>query len=216
MLGTERRTMSNSSTYPYWTYVPNKVTAACVCVLVSVSLVAWLVQSVQSRFRPFRLSFLLLISHLTILTDLIIRAAAGEEASKLQVRLPNNQHTVSDRSTHDHRQQYRLSDRSSPEEIAFLTRHSHRHDARCAQLWSPHGTSQCAFVQCELNAYELPLADPIGLASTHGHPDLLPGVVLEWNRESDEDTSDDLDHRVQRGVCDRSHIRSHSILTDLL
>ena len=71
--------MSNSSTYPYWTYVPNKVTAACVCVLVSVSLVAWLVQSVQSRFRPFRLSFLLLISHLTILTDLIIRAAAGEE-----------------------------------------------------------------------------------------------------------------------------------------
>jgi hypothetical protein len=66
--------MVNLVAYPYPTYVPNKVAAGCVAAFVGVSLVAWFIQSCQTRFRPPRLSFLLLTSHLMIFSEMIVRA----------------------------------------------------------------------------------------------------------------------------------------------
>jgi hypothetical protein len=76
--------MIKSLTYPYPTYEPNKVVAGCVAAVVSISLIAWFIQSCQARFRPPRLSFLLLLSHLTIFCELMVRAtvSASEQNSK--------------------------------------------------------------------------------------------------------------------------------------
>ncbi|CAF2712438.1 unnamed protein product [Rotaria sp. Silwood2] len=70
--------------YPYPTYVPNKVVAGCIAAVCSISLIAWFIQSWQVRFRPPRLCFLLLISHMAIFIDLIVRAAvpADQQHSK--------------------------------------------------------------------------------------------------------------------------------------
>ena len=69
-----------SLVYPYLTYKPNPVAAACASVIVGISLIAWLVQSYQNRFHPTRLSALLLVSHITIYLELILRAAVtGDE-----------------------------------------------------------------------------------------------------------------------------------------
>lgn len=71
--------MINPLLYPYPTYVPNKIVAACFTAMISISLIAWLIQSCQARFRPPRLSFLILISHLMIFIELIVRAAVHED-----------------------------------------------------------------------------------------------------------------------------------------
>ncbi len=69
--------------YPYPIYVPNKVIASCAAAVVSISLIAWFIQSCQTRFRPLRPSILLLVSHMTIFTELIMRAAvSGDPNSK--------------------------------------------------------------------------------------------------------------------------------------
>jgi hypothetical protein len=71
--------MSNISAYPYPTYIPNKIAASCLAGIVGISLIAWFVQSCQIRFRPLRLNTLLLISHLAIFVELIIRAAVAAD-----------------------------------------------------------------------------------------------------------------------------------------
>jgi hypothetical protein len=71
--------MFELSAYPYPTYIPNKIAAGCLAGIVSTSLIAWVIQSCQIRFRPPRLNCLLLISHLTILTELIVRVAVSAE-----------------------------------------------------------------------------------------------------------------------------------------
>ena len=40
--------------YPYPTYVPSKVAAGCVAAAVGISLIAWFIQSCQTRFQPRR------------------------------------------------------------------------------------------------------------------------------------------------------------------
>ncbi|CAF3416077.1 unnamed protein product [Rotaria socialis] len=65
--------------YPYPTYIANKTVASCVAAMVGISLIAWFIQSYQARFRPPRLSFLLLASHLTIVIELIVRATVPED-----------------------------------------------------------------------------------------------------------------------------------------
>lgn len=67
---------------PYPTYVPNKIVAICVAAIVSISLIAWFVQSYQLRFRPPRLTFLLLLSHMAIFIELIIRALVPANEQK--------------------------------------------------------------------------------------------------------------------------------------
>lgn len=67
--------MFGLSDYPYAEYVPNKIAAGCVAGIVGISLIAWFIQSCQLRFKPIRLSVLLLISHLAICVELIVRAA---------------------------------------------------------------------------------------------------------------------------------------------
>ena len=64
-----------SLAYPYLTYKPSRVAAACASVIVGISLIAWLVQSYRNRFHPTRLCVLLLVSHVTICLELILRAA---------------------------------------------------------------------------------------------------------------------------------------------
>ncbi|UJR07893.1 hypothetical protein I4U23_012175 [Adineta vaga] len=64
----------DSLEYPYPTYIPSKTAAGCVAALVSISLLAWFIQTCQQRFQPRRISFLLLISHMTIFIELIVRA----------------------------------------------------------------------------------------------------------------------------------------------
>ena len=67
--------MIDSLKYPYPGYVPNQTVSICVSVVVGISLVAWVIQSIQVRFHPRRLSVLLLISHSMIFAELIVRAA---------------------------------------------------------------------------------------------------------------------------------------------
>jgi hypothetical protein len=65
--------------YPYPTYVPSQVLAGCMSCIVGSSLVAWLIQSYQARFRPARLNILLLISHLMIFVEFIVRTVANNQ-----------------------------------------------------------------------------------------------------------------------------------------
>ncbi len=69
--------MINLHAYPYPSYVPNKIAAGCVAAVVSISLIAWFIQSCQTRFRPLRLCILLLISHLAICTELLVHATVN-------------------------------------------------------------------------------------------------------------------------------------------
>jgi uncharacterized YccA/Bax inhibitor family protein len=71
--------MFNLSAYPYPDYLSDKIAAGCVAGVVGISLIAWFIQSCQTRFRPTRLSILLLISHLAIFIELIVRAAVSAE-----------------------------------------------------------------------------------------------------------------------------------------
>ena len=70
----EKTTMLTLNEYPFASYVPNKALAACFAAIVGISLSLWLVHSYQNRFRPPRICFLLGVSHLTIFTELILRA----------------------------------------------------------------------------------------------------------------------------------------------
>lgn len=71
--------MTDLSTYPYPSYEPSKPAAGVLAAVVGVSLIAWIVQSVLAKFQPIRMSILLLLSHLTIFVELILRAALPPE-----------------------------------------------------------------------------------------------------------------------------------------
>ena len=66
--------MSNFSNYPHPTYQPNKISAYIVSSFVFLSFLSWSIQSAQNRFQPRRLVISICFSHLTILTELLIRA----------------------------------------------------------------------------------------------------------------------------------------------
>ena len=76
--------MDDIVTYPYPTYLPNKVMLGCVAVVVSISIIAWFIQSCYIRFQPHRLTILVLISQLTIFIKLLVCAAvhADQQNSK--------------------------------------------------------------------------------------------------------------------------------------
>lgn len=71
--------------YPYPSYEPNPILAGCVAGVVFISLMAWLIQSCQTRFQPRRLSILLLISHLTIFVELVVLASTGNEVQTSRI-----------------------------------------------------------------------------------------------------------------------------------
>ena len=66
--------MVNLTNYPYRAYESNTVVAGVLASLIYISLIAWLVQSIQAYFKPPRLMILLVIAHLTIFIELILRA----------------------------------------------------------------------------------------------------------------------------------------------
>ncbi|CAF1144849.1 unnamed protein product [Adineta steineri] len=60
--------------FPYPAYEPNKIVAGILAAIIGISLFLWIIQSIQSHFRPRRVIILLLISHLTLFIELILRA----------------------------------------------------------------------------------------------------------------------------------------------
>ncbi|CAF1300147.1 unnamed protein product [Rotaria sordida] len=77
--------MVDLSNYPYPTYESNRAAAGALAVLIGISLIAWIVQSIQIRFKPRRPIILMLISHLTIVIHLILRAAFSTERRNSRV-----------------------------------------------------------------------------------------------------------------------------------
>lgn len=67
--------MVNRTNYSYFTYQPDKATAILLASLVGISLITWIIQSIKTRFQPRRLVILLLIAHLTIFIELVLRAS---------------------------------------------------------------------------------------------------------------------------------------------
>jgi len=76
--------MVNLTNYPFPAYEPNRPAACTVAFLVAISLIVWIIQCIQSRFIPRRISILLLISHSTIFVELVLRAvfSTGMERSR--------------------------------------------------------------------------------------------------------------------------------------
>lgn len=71
--------MVNLTNYPYPTYESNKSAAIVFATLIGISLIAWIVQSIQAHFQPRRPSILILIAHLTIFVELVLRAALSTD-----------------------------------------------------------------------------------------------------------------------------------------
>jgi len=71
--------MSNLTNYPYPAYESNKAAAGVLASLIGISLIAWIVQSIQSLFKPRRLIILLLIGHLTIFIEVVLRAVLSTD-----------------------------------------------------------------------------------------------------------------------------------------
>jgi hypothetical protein len=57
----------------------NKAAAAVLASLIGISLIAWILQSIQAHFKPCRPMILILFSHLTICIELILRAALSPD-----------------------------------------------------------------------------------------------------------------------------------------
>lgn len=70
--------MSNISYAVYPIYHLNKTAPAILVFVVGISLIASFIQSIQIKFKPYRLNILLLISHLTIFIQLTLRTAYSD------------------------------------------------------------------------------------------------------------------------------------------
>jgi len=79
--------MANLTYYPYPAYESNKAAAAVLASLIGISSIAWIVQLIQSRFKPPRISVLLLICHLTIFVELVLRAALSTDVRNSKAAL---------------------------------------------------------------------------------------------------------------------------------
>ncbi|CAF0818721.1 unnamed protein product [Adineta steineri] len=66
--------MVDLSNFPYPAYEPNKIVAGFFATIIGILLILWIIQSIQSQFRPRRVIILLLISRLTLFIELILRA----------------------------------------------------------------------------------------------------------------------------------------------
>jgi uncharacterized membrane protein YqhA len=71
--------MVNLTNYPYPTYESDKSVATVVASLIGISLIAWIVQSIQAHFQPRRPIILILIAHLTIFIELVLRAVLSAD-----------------------------------------------------------------------------------------------------------------------------------------
>ena len=71
--------MSNLTVTPFPTYVSNKPAAAVTASFIGISMIAWFVQSILARFKPRRPMILILLSHMTIFIELVLRAALSTE-----------------------------------------------------------------------------------------------------------------------------------------
>ncbi|CAF2885502.1 unnamed protein product [Rotaria sp. Silwood2] len=61
--------------YRYSTYDSSKPAAGILAAIMGISLIGWIVQSVQIHFRPRRPLILILIANITLFIELILRAA---------------------------------------------------------------------------------------------------------------------------------------------
>ena len=77
--------MVDFSNYPYPTYIPNQIIAGVCASLVFISFVGWLVQSIQNHFQPRRLLAFVLIAHLAIISELIVRTTSNFRGHNAQI-----------------------------------------------------------------------------------------------------------------------------------
>ncbi|CAF3349371.1 unnamed protein product [Rotaria socialis] len=66
--------MVNLTNYPYLEYEPSKIAAGIIAFVIGLSLIIWIVQSIQSHFQPRRISVLILMSHVAMFLQFILRA----------------------------------------------------------------------------------------------------------------------------------------------
>jgi uncharacterized membrane protein YqhA len=71
--------MVDLSDYPFTIYAPSKAAAGVLAALIGISTIAWIIQSIQAHFKPRRPIILILISHLTIFAELVLRGALSTE-----------------------------------------------------------------------------------------------------------------------------------------
>ncbi|CAF1066136.1 unnamed protein product [Didymodactylos carnosus] len=70
--------------YPFYSYLPNIPGPIAFAVIIGLSLIGWIVQSIQAKFKPTRLIIIVTISHLTILIDSILRAVLSDTVRNTQ------------------------------------------------------------------------------------------------------------------------------------
>ncbi|CAF1138976.1 unnamed protein product [Adineta ricciae] len=92
--------MVDFSNYPFPTYIPNRLIAGLFSSFVFLSFIFWCIQSIQTRCQPVRLVILLFVSHVTIFTELMIRATINrtEIQSKLIYIIMTALYTIGQRS----------------------------------------------------------------------------------------------------------------------
>jgi len=92
--------MVDLSNYPFPTYIPNKIIAYIFISVIFLLFLIWFIQSIQNHFQPIRLIILLFVSHLTILSELIIRATSNiiQEHAKIGYIIMTILYTIGQRT----------------------------------------------------------------------------------------------------------------------
>lgn len=67
--------MVDLTNYPFPTYEPNKPAAGVLASLIGSLLIVWIVQSIQAHCKPTRPIILILVGHLTLFIELVLRGA---------------------------------------------------------------------------------------------------------------------------------------------
>lgn len=71
--------MSNQTYYPFPKYDCNVAAAGVLAAFIGVLSISWTVQAIQSHFKSRRINILLLISHLSLFVELVLRASLSTE-----------------------------------------------------------------------------------------------------------------------------------------
>ncbi|CAF1132903.1 unnamed protein product [Adineta steineri] len=64
-----------ATSYPFYSYVPSRISASIFAIIVFISLISWFIQSLHVKCRPRSIFAFVLISHLTTFIELVLRAA---------------------------------------------------------------------------------------------------------------------------------------------
>jgi len=71
--------------YPFYSYIPSSLGASIFAIIVYISLIAWLAQSLYGKCRPTLLSIFIFVSHFTTFIELVLRATLSIDVLNTQV-----------------------------------------------------------------------------------------------------------------------------------